>query len=255
MPELTCKRSPIYRASIINSLYTSLTINDPGLAERCRPGQFFELRDPAMCGSEHKLFKPISISMVYDGLISFIIKNVGTGTQSLCNLHEGDMIEYFGPLGNEFPLVENNRVVLVSGGIGYPPLLYLRGILAPRNQIIHLHGATTFLDTIQAEENWLMEEGTARTGYVTKGLENYLNEYKADIVYSCGPEPMLKAVAGMCKDKGLKNYASMEAYMACAVGVCHGCAIPVGTEDNWDYLRVCKEGPVFDAETIRWELL
>jgi dihydroorotate dehydrogenase electron transfer subunit len=64
---------------------------------------------------------------------------------------------------------------------------------------------------------------------------------------------MLAQIAGMAKRMGVEHYTSLEAYMACGIGVCHGCAVPIGTEAKWDYLRVCKEGPVFNAEEVRWE--
>lgn len=255
MHALTCGHNPVTAVITHNAQYTTLTINEPGLAAYCQPGQFFEIRCLCPETKLKKLFKPISIARVTGDEISFMIKNIGEGTALLCGMRPGDILEHYGPLGTAFPSVERSRVILVSGGVGYPPLAYLKSLLPASNTVLHLHGATTEDDVMPADEIWRMSPGTAHSGYVTEGLKQHLQSTGADVVYTCGPIPMLKAVASLCAEHGVKCYASMEAYMACGIGVCHGCAIPIGTSDSWDYKRVCKEGAVFDASEIRWESL
>jgi len=255
MHALTCGQSPVKAVITHNAQYTTLTIDEPGLALSCQPGQFFELRSFSPETQPKKLFKPISIAKVCGSEISFMIKNIGAGTALLCKMRPGDILEYYGPLGTAFPILPDSRAILVSGGVGYPPLAYLKSLLSASNTVLHLHGATTEDDVFPADEIWRMSLGTPRSGYVTQGLKQHLSESGADVVYTCGPIPMLKAVASLCAEYGVQCYASMEAYMACGIGVCHGCVIPVGSPEDWDYLRVCKEGAVFDASLIRWESL
>ena len=249
---LVCLTLPVV-AKHINAKYSMLTIDEPGLAVRCKPGNFFELR--AALAGPRKLYKPISIYRVDGSQISFLIKRLGAGSEALCALQSGDLMELYGPLGNEFPIVTEQHVLLVSGGVGYPPLVYLKTALEAANTVYSLHGATTAEDRFPADEIWQMQPPAEHLGYVTEGLSRYLDQNQVDVVYSCGPEAMLKAVAEICAARAVKLYVSMEAYMACGIGACHGCTIPVGDPEHWDYLRVCKEGPVFDAATIRWELL
>jgi dihydroorotate dehydrogenase electron transfer subunit len=94
-----------------------------------------------------------------------------------------------------------------------------------------------------------------KQGMVTEGMADLLLSKKIDLVYSCGPGSMLKQAAQIAAAHGIEHYTSMEAYMACGIGVCHGCAVPVGTDEDWTYLRVCKEGPVFNAADVLWSEL
>lgn len=251
-PELTCLSLPV-SVETINQFYTVLTIEEPGLARICQPGNFFELKSTAV--PDRKLFKPISVYAVDDSRISFLIKRLGPGTEALCNLKTGEQLELFGPLGNTFTLVSGQSILLVSGGVGYPPLKYLRTNLDSSNRVFSLHGATTEQDRFPADEIWQMQAPTVHQGFVTEGMLRFLEHTKVDLVYACGPIAMLKAVSMICATRGIKAYVSLEAYMACGIGACHGCAVPIGNTQSYDYQRVCKEGPVFDAECVVWELI
>ena len=251
-PELACLSLPV-TAETINPLYTVLTIDEPGLAQLCQPGNFFELKSADVPDS--KLYKPISVYAVAGSRISFLVKRVGPGTAALCNLRTGEQLELFGPLGNAFPLVSGQSILLISGGVGYPPLKYLRTRLDSSNLVFSLHGATTEQDRFPADEIWQMQAPAEHQGFVTEGMLKFLEHTKVDLVYACGPIAMLKAVSMICAVRGIKAYVSLEAYMACGIGACHGCAVPIGDIQSYDHLRVCKEGPVFDAECVVWELL
>lgn len=251
-PELTCLSLPV-TAETINQNYTVLSVVEPGLAQKCQPGNFFEIRSTAV--PERKLYKPISVYNADSSKISFLIKRAGQGTDALCELKTGDRLELFGPLGNSFPLVSDSNILLVSGGVGYPPLKYLRTVLESSNRVFSLHGASTRQDRFDADEIWQMQAPAEHQGFVTEGMLTFLEHTKPDLVYACGPLAMLKAVSMICAGRGIKAYVSLEAYMACGIGACHGCAVPIGSPLVYDYQRVCKEGPVFDASTVMWELL
>ncbi|MBP7309860.1 MAG: dihydroorotate dehydrogenase electron transfer subunit [Candidatus Cloacimonetes bacterium] len=251
----------IYSREELCGNYFILWIWDEGLGKKCRPGQFFELRahaslsDPESSRCLPKLFKPISIYDNAGGRIGFFIKKVGQGTASLARLKAGDMLELVGPLGNGFPIVSGRRILMVSGGIGYPPLWYLQKELINHNLIFWLHGGASQDDIFPCDEVWTVDGSIGHKGLVTDGLEALLSSKQIDLIFSCGPIPMLKQIAAIATSRGIEHYASLEAYMACGIGVCHGCAVPVGTENDWTYLRACKEGPVFNAADVLWEML
>lgn len=240
--------------------YFILWIWDDNLSSISQPGQFYELRpmasimDADQTRSIPKLFKPISIYDNQSGRIGFMIKKAGKGTIALSKLRTGDMLEMIGPSGNGFPLFSDKRIMLLSGGIGYPPMWYLQKELINQNKVFWIHGGSSQGDVFPCDEIWTIDGSLGRKGLVTDDLYNSLIGHRIDVLYSCGPIPMLAQAAEICVTTGVLHYTSLEAYMACGIGVCHGCSIPVGTQEDWSYLRVCKEGPVFKAEEVRWEL-
>jgi dihydroorotate dehydrogenase electron transfer subunit len=242
------KTLPVYTLRRFNRDYCEVSVLDPELAKLCMPGMFFELKAGTE-SQETRLFKPVSVAGASDGLVSFLIKVIGPGTQALASLGPGDSLKLIGPLGKGFPLVTGKNVLLVSGGVGYPPLEYLRKALTEENRVHFIHGGACGRDVFPCDRSYTVDGSGGKKGLVTMDVPDLLEEWKIGVVYSCGPLPMLKALARMVAP--LPHYASLEAYMACGVGVCHGCAIPVGEE----YQRVCADGPVFDASLVRWEEL
>jgi len=226
--------------------YAVIRVQDSGLASQCRPGMFFELRASSQ---QEKLYKPISVYNAVGETLEFLIKLIGAGTRALGALSAGGDLELIGPLGNEFPLPEGRKALLVSGGVGYPPLAWLKKALPASTTAIHLHGGAGRDDVWACDYPCTVNGSVGHKGLVTDLVPDLLRLEGIDLVYSCGPLPMLKKLALICC--GIEHYVSMEAYMACGVGVCYGCAIPVGE----GFQRVCKEGPVFDASLIRWEEL
>jgi dihydroorotate dehydrogenase electron transfer subunit len=241
--------------------YFILWIWDEALGAAGSPGQFYEIRALASLANLQavqaipKLFKPVSIYDNQGGRIGFMIKKVGAGTNALSRLRAGDTLELIGPCGNGFPLTRSKRVLLLSGGIGYPPLWYLQKELINHNQIYWMHGGASQGDIFPCDEIWTEDGSIGRKGRVCDQLQETLVKQEIDIVYSCGPEGLLRAATAVTTEMKIEHYCSMEAYMACGIGVCHGCAVPIGTPQDWTYRRVCKEGPVFNADSIRWELL
>ena len=245
---LSYRTLTLIRSERLRPRYHLLGVPAPDLAEQCAPGQFFELK-PGSENQARRLFKPVSVYDAAGGALSFLIKIIGPGTQALADLREGDPIQLLGPLGNSFPLVKGHRVLLVSGGVGYPPLAWLRQTLVGENEVTLLHGGACAEDAFPCDESFTEDGRSGRRGLVTDGVEALIRAKEVDAVVSCGPVAMLKRVAELVKP--LPHWVSLEAYMACGVGVCHGCAVPVGE----GYERVCKEGPVFDASRVRWEEL
>lgn len=233
---------------VLSDQYFVLSVSSPELARVCFPGHFCELK--ATCPSQHrKLYKPISVYAVEDDKVSFMIKAIGLGTIALRDLNPGDTLSVIGPLGNTFPEMIDKRVILVSGGVGYPPLAFFKKVYGSSNRITHIHGGGSCGDVFPADACYTLDGSAGEKGLVTDGLQRELMDKQAACILSCGPLAMVKAVQDIACEYNVEHLASLEAYMACGIGVCHGCSIPYGSTG---YLRVCVEGPVFDAYNIRW---
>ena len=230
----------------LNADYFEIWLEAPSLAPLCKPGMFFELRAQT-AAQERRLFKPISVAGISGDRISFIIKAIGPGTCALAEVQPRETLFALGPLGNSFPLVEGNNVLLVSGGVGWPPLGFLSDLLKERNKITHIHGGAGASDIFPCDRAYTVDGSAGEKGLVTQDIHQIIHDKNIDIIYSCGPLPMIGAVQKIAPK--IPHFASLEAYMACGLGACHGCVVPVGES----YLRVCADGPVFNAADIRWE--
>jgi len=240
--------------------YSTLTVE--GEVTPSEPGQFYMLRGD--WGADPLLGRPLSIlgENPSEGTIRFLLKVVGRGTRLLYELEPGQKVFGLGPLGRPFPRVVEGegRRVLVGGGVGVPPMVYLAGKLKEESlAFTFLQGARTERDLVLLEDLEAMEvepvlateDGSrGRRGLVTEPMKDLI-ERGADAVYACGPEGMLKAVADLCRGK-VACHMSLEARMGCGYGVCLGCVVPVQRDGHRVYERVCKEGPVFDGEAVLW---
>ncbi len=251
MQKMIYKKIQIDKNERLNDDYFILWIKDNELAKQTEAGQFFELK----AENDPGLRKPISVYDVEKDYLGFFIKIIGKGTARLSELKKNQCLDLIGPLGVPFPLVKNQKIALVSGGIGYPPLWFLRKKLHKTNLIYWIHGGNCKSDIFPCDEIWTMDGSVGNEGYVSLGLDAVLKYGEFDLIYACGPEPMLKAVAQTAKQHEVKLLVSMEAYMACGIGVCHGCVIPTGSIDNIVYKTVCKDGAVFNADEICWDAL
>ncbi|MFU0832318.1 MAG: Dihydroorotate dehydrogenase B (NAD(+)), electron transfer subunit [Oscillospiraceae bacterium] len=231
-----------------------LTLSCPQMAQRAKAGQFAQFFVPGKT-----LRRPISICGIEPkkGTLRFVFQIRGEGTQWLSQLKSGDSVNVLGPLGNGFPQGEpSRRVLFVGGGIGVPPLLQAakpfgeNAVLAAgfrsREAIIlkedfEAFGCKTYIAT---------DDGSyGHHGLVT----DIMDGLSFDVVFACGPKPMLKAVSKIAADRNVPCYVSMEERMACGVGACLGCAVKLRGENGPYYGHVCKDGPVFDAKQIEWE--
>ncbi|MCL2044980.1 MAG: dihydroorotate dehydrogenase electron transfer subunit [Oscillospiraceae bacterium] len=244
----------IENTKIAESIYQMKVRNSP-LAKLARPGQFANIK----CGEERLLRRPISISSIKNDEITFIFETKGEGTKYLSERKIGETLDILAPLGNGFTLPESPFIV-VGGGIGVPPLLY--AAQAAKGEATAILGFRDKSRIIFSEEfssicnNVLIttDDGSGGIkGNVLAPLEDLLMEEKYEAVLACGPLPMLKAISKLAMDRGVAVQLSLEERMACGVGACVVCACATIVNGIESMSRVCKDGPVFPAEQIRWD--
>ena len=243
-------------AERIHEKYVLLKLTQDVTLPEMLPGQFVEVRvddSPATF-----LRRPISINFVDRGnnQLWLLVAAVGDGTRRLARLQAGDTLNCVFPLGNSFTMPETQRkVLLVGGGVGVAPLLYFGQQLRGRGQEpTFLLGARTASDLLLLDEFKkygrvcvTTEDGSGgERGFVTN--HSVLRDETFDQISTCGPKPMMMAVARYAREKGIFCEASLENLMACGLGACL-CCVEKTTEGN---LCVCKEGPVFDVTRLLW---
>jgi dihydroorotate dehydrogenase electron transfer subunit len=216
------------------------------------PGEFVMIRGD---WGVHPVL-PRAFSLVESGATgSVLVKAVGEGTERLAAMVAGDELVVFGPLGNGYQVRENTPV-LVAGGVGVAPLLFLAQQLAAAGiRPIFLYGARTEDDLPLADQIAEVAELIITTengvvgekGLITAPLKRILSEQADVTVYSCGPDGMLQAVAKVAAAAGVACQVALEAPMACGMGTCKGCAV-MSADGSYKY--VCYDGPVFEAPTI-----
>ena len=218
------------------------------------PGQFISM----YTNDGTKLLpRPISICEIdkAEGALRVVYRVTGenTGTKQFSEAKAGDTIPVIGPLGNGFPLdkSEGKKAFLMGGGIGVPPILELAKQLNCEKQIVMgYRDANTFLSK-QFEENGKVyistEDGSVGTkGNVMDAIRE--NGLTADIIYACGPTPMLRAIKNFAEENGIECYISLEERMACGIGACLACVCKSKEKDHHSNVhnkRICKDGPVF----------
>ena len=186
--------------------------------------------------------------------VVYRVTGVDTGTEQFSKMAAGDTIEILGPLGNGFPLEEGKgkTAFLMGGGIGVPPILELAKQLdcEKKQIVVGYRDAGTFLKK-EFEENGEVYISTEDGSVGTKGnVMDAIREQalEADIIYACGPTPMLRAIKQYAEEKNIVCYISMEERMACGIGACLGCVCQSKDKDHHSNVhnkRVCKDGPVF----------
>jgi dihydroorotate dehydrogenase electron transfer subunit len=248
----------------------------PDLAQAIRPGQFVMIRLPKhsdpLLGRPFALYdtvlddhgRPIAIDIVY------IV--VGKLTGLLADLRPGDKLDVWGPLGNGFPDYYGvDHIGLVAGGIGQTPFLaHVRELLGQRGyggrsprrvgQRVALYYGVRTTDLLAGVDDFRDAGATVHLasddgsvgfhGYVTQLLAQHAPPQH---IVGCGPEPMLRALAGIARRWNVPCDLSLESPMACGVGICFSCVTRVQTAEGWDYRRVCVDGPIFDAAKLAWD--
>lgn len=256
-----------------------LTLLAPPVAATARPGQFVHLVCRAPGSQDPLLRRPLSIfaADARQGTVSLLYRVVGRGTAWLAAQSPGARMDLLGPLGQGFDLEKargGEPVLLVAGGMGVAPLHFLATALQgqlPAGQVIFYYGAATgrqllLRDRLAALADKLIictDDGSlGRTGPVTAPLAESLAAHPTGVIYSCGPRPMLEAVAALAARYDLPCQVSLEEKMACGVGACLGCACRTyrrdgqigaggaGGQEPPFYSLVCTDGPVFDAREV-----
>ena len=241
----------------IHERYVLIRLTDMNPLPQMLPGQFVELR---VDGSPSTfLRRPISINFVdrERNELWLLVATVGDGTRKLAELKAGDLLNCVLPLGNGFtPAQTNENILLVGGGVGVSPLLYMGSDMAKNGcKPTFLLGARTSKDLLMLDEfkkygrvYVTTEDGSeGEKGFVTN--HSLLQQERFDRISTCGPTPMMKAVARYATQAGIDCEASLENLMACGVGACL-CCVEKTTEGN---LCVCKEGPVFNINRLLWQ--
>ena len=257
MPEFQ-KNYTVRLVEHLGAQIVRLSLDAPEIAAIVRPGQFVM----AACGQAQDplLRRPFSVhSRPTAGVIQLLFRVVGRGTALLAQTVEGDEISLVGPLGRPFGQPTDGEICLIGGGIGSAPLLFLAQWLVEQGTIpLVLLGAASAAE-LEAQQEGFRELGCAvhvstddgslgHRGFVTELLPAL--SAKISKIYTCGPMPMMAAVARFCADR-IACEVSLETHMACGLGACLGCAIPIpGRPDS--YQHVCKHGPVFQASAVQW---
>lgn len=230
---------------------------ETSLAEQAKPGQFIGVY-PKDKGT--LLPRPISICEVREDkkALRIVYRVAGAGTAEFSDYREGEPVSVLGTLGNGFPLekAEGKKVFLMGGGIGVPPILELAKQLNAEKQIVmgYRDSATFLKEDFERYGKVFVatEDGSVGTrGNVMDAIRE--NALEADMIYACGPMPMLRAVKTYAEAHGITAYISLEEHMACGVGACLGCVVKTKETDPHSHVhnaRICTDGPVFDAAEV-----
>lgn len=249
--------------------YHTITLVAPEIAEQARPGQFVQVAVPD--GREFMLRRPFSIHQAsrrggWAGTLEFAWAEVGPGTRWLSETRAHDFVDAIGPLGSPFLYPrELTTCLLVGGGYGAAPLHFLAEELRARGKRVDMLVGAKDQDRVfkpvegkrlSVSFSVTTEDGSlGDRGVVTDLLPTMIERCGTQVVYACGPNPMLRAVAEHCLAGGIPCQVAVEELMACGMGVCWTCVVPVIRKDGrgWDNQRCCVEGPVFSGARVWWE--
>jgi len=243
--------------------YHLLAIDAPAVGRDARPGQFVMVK--VADNSFPLLRRPLSIHDAGASGIELFFKVAGLGTGILAAKKPGDTLDILGPLGKGYSPGENiksQRACLVGGGRGIAPLYFLGRELKARKAVVTvLYGGRSEADIPLRKKfeaagldlRCSTDDGSCGfAGLVTDLLRAEIDKAALDLLYVCGPDAMMKAVAGLARERGIPAQFSLEALMGCGIGACWGCVhrIRNGSGDGW--VKICEEGPVFPGERIIW---
>ena len=248
--------------------YTEFTVVAPEIAADFRPGHFVAV---AVGGDRTSMILRRAFALsgatpsdTFAGTIEFVVAEHGPGTRWLVRRAKGEALDVVGPLGNPFPIPAGpSPAVLVGGGYGSAPLIPLaRALLDSGSPVEFLVGAATAgrlygelaVKRMVGQVTVTTEDGSAgEKGLVTDLLPEAIDRVGAEVVYACGPMPMLQAVGTIAGERAIRAQVAVEESMACGIGVCMTCVLPVrGADGRSRFVRSCIEGPVFDARNVRW---
>lgn len=251
--------------------YYSMTLVAPGIAEQARPGQFVAIGVGGAQSSMllRRAFSIHSVSEkgVFGGTVEFVFAVAGRGTEWLSKLRQHDPVDVVGPLGRPFKLPkEKVTATLVGGGYGTSPLFSLAETLRGKgSRVDFVVGAATadrLFGALEAKRIstsvvFTTDDGSqGEKGWVSDVLPDVIARTNSDVIYACGPMGMLRSVAAIAEAHGLPCQVAVEEEMACGIGVCMTCVLPVRDESGQTRMaRSCVEGPVFMGDRIRWDAL
>jgi len=239
-----------------------LALEEPYLAATALPGQFLHLR--VTTTFDPLLRRPFSVAGTspQTGIVRLFFRRLGTGTKLLSCLRRGDPLDCLGPLGSPFMPAGKSPAVLLAGGTGIAPLLFLAEKLGGTGDEVYLfYGAATAASLLPVERFlpsgprlfYVTADGSAgETGLLTDAFRRALEKgLVPGELFACGPRPFLAILAEENRRWGYPLQVSLEENMACGLGACQGCAVLLQKDGKRTYARVCREGPVFcDAEVV-----
>lgn len=246
----------------LSKSYGLLTFKEPVIAKQLKPGQFIAIRctdggfDPLL----RRPFSPAGVK-VNLGEVEVLYKVVGRGTRFLLLRKRGQPLDVIGPLGTGFYLMpEFKQVAIVGRGVGIAPLLFLsqqaaslgisvKAFFSVRHEELDLVAfLKKRLQTIVSSLYISTRDDELVTDFLRKEIDMYGPQY--DMMYVCGSRRLLREIQDISKKYGIPSQVSLEAKIACGVGVCHGCVVKVRSGSSWRYAKVCTEGPVFDTQEV-----
>jgi len=262
------ERSEIFAVKQVGE-YVQFTLVAPRIAKDARPGQFVSV---AVGGANTAMPLRRAFALYsatpggeFAGTIEFVVAEHGAGTKWLVQRKPGDVLDVVGPLGTTFPVPSSaSPAVLVGGGYGTAPLIPLaRQLVASGSPVAIIVGAATssrlFGELVAKRTVGAVtvttDDGSAGVhGKVTDVLADTINRIDAQVVYACGPMPMLRAVSAIAREHAVRTQVAVEEAMACGIGVCMTCVLPVRQDDGRSrFVRSCVDGPVFDGDRVRWD--
>ena len=261
-----------------------LRLHSPQCAQTVKPGNFIQL---SCSTNPYSLKRPFSVmrASAEQGWLEVLYKVVGNGTQELAKAKNDDVLQSLGPIGNQFSLSSTNALpLLLGGGVGIPPIIFFAEQLLktkqatpmvimgseipfpfkvmPSSKLIHGMPSEATAAMALFEDLGIPSRLTSKQGYpgcydgyihelAGHWLESLDNDQLSSVeVFACGPDLMLEAVAKLSQTYDLKCQLSLEEYMACAVGGCAGCTVPITQNGKTSMQRVCVDGPIFDANAV-----
>lgn len=249
--------------------YHQILVNVGELVTQCRPGNFVAI---AVGGKNtglilRRAFAISRISHTGTGTMELIVAPFGAGSRWLCEQSEGVELDMLAPLGSAFGIpTEPVQTLLIGGGYGSAPLFGLAEVLKSRGcRVDMILGASSAAKIYAPTEGKrsvnslkiFTEDGSAGLlGKVTDPLEKSISEGAVDVIYSCGPMGMLSAISRIASTTGVVHQCAVEESMACGIGVCMTCVLPIENDDGTvSMLRSCIDGPVMDGARVKWNLV
>ena len=248
----------------VNEHIYKMVFNCPEIAREAQMGQFINVY---LDKGEMILPRPISIQDVdkQKDALSIMYQVVGKGTEYMASVEAGKKLNIAGPLGNGFAYKNYKKLALIGGGIGVPPMYYSAKAIKEKHPDAEIKAFIGFRSAayavLEAEFKSIGVDVTVATDDGSNGFQgNALGVFKesdfsAEAIFACGPSAMLKFVAAYAEEKNIECQVSMEERMACGIGACVGCAVAIkkDCEKGFEYKKVCKDGPVFDAREVLWQ--
>jgi dihydroorotate dehydrogenase electron transfer subunit len=251
--------------------YHQILLNVGDIVKSCRPGNFVAIK---VGGDSSKMIlrrafaiSRTSESAQYGGTMELIVAPHGQGSKWLCSQAEGAEVDIVAPLGTAFGIpTEPINALLIGGGYGSAPLFGLADVLKSRGcKVDMLLGASIGSKiyapmegkrSVNSLKIYTEDGSMGETGRVTEQLLEIVRDRNIDVIYSCGPMAMLSAITVLVAETDVIHQCAVEESMACGIGICMTCVLPVRNEDgSTSMLRSCIDGPVMDGSHVRWDLV